>query len=102
MRLRSGRIISTSSHTTQNQTSYVQNVTSSETRATQAMTGPETVTTTIGVTSPAVSEATIPTTGQEGVYVPPFTNSSQQLVNTPTASMFGTQLSMSTRPVDAS
>src|ERR1044072_1981133 len=84
MRLRSGKTISMSSHTAQNQTSHVQNVTSSETRVTHAMTGPEAVTTTIGVTAPAVSEATIPTTGQEGVNVPPFTNSSQQLVNTPT------------------
>ena len=102
MRLRSGKTVSMSSHTAQNQTSYVQNVTSSETRVTQAMTGPEAVTTTIGVTAPAVSEAMIPTTGQERVNLPPFTTSSQQLVNTLIASMFGTQASTSTRPLTTS
>src|ERR1044072_747846 len=71
MRLRSGRNISMASHTNQNQTSPVQNVTSSETRVTPLMTGAETVTTTTGVTTPAVSEAVIPTTGPEVLNIPP-------------------------------
>src|ERR1044072_7692822 len=103
MRLRSGRTISMTSHTTQNQTSPVQNVTSFETRVTPPMTGAETVTTTIGVATPAVSEAVILTTGPEVmIFPPPFTTFSQQVVNTPTSPMFGTQASTSTRPPPAS
>ena len=71
MRLRSGRTISMTSNTAQNQTSSTQNVTSYETIVTQPMAGAETVTTTAGVTTPAVSEAVIPTTGPEVLNIPP-------------------------------
>src|ERR1044072_2768515 len=97
MRLRSGRTISMTSNTAQNQTSSTQNVTNSETIVTQPMTRVETVTTTTGETTPAVSEAVIPTTGPEVTRVPPpFTTFSQ--VSTLTSPMFGTQASTSMRP----
>src|ERR1044072_8642888 len=103
MRSRSGRTISMTSNTPLNQTSSTQNVTNSETIVTHPMTGAETATTTAGVTTPAVSEAVIPTMGPEVTRLPPpFTTFSQQVVNTPTSPMFGTQASTSTRPPHAS
>src|ERR1044072_6615616 len=103
MRLRSGRTISMSSNTAQYQPSSTQNVTNSETIVTQPVTGAEAVTTTGGVTAPAASEAVIPTMGPEVTRLPPpFTTFSQQVVNTPTSPMFGTQTSTITRPPHAS
>src|ERR1044072_545782 len=103
MRLRSGRNLSMTNNTAQNQTSTNQNATNSETVVSQPMTRVETVTTTAGPTSPAVSEAVIPTTGPEVVHTPPpFTTFSQQVFKAPTSPMFGTQASTSTRPPPAS
>src|ERR1044072_2617262 len=103
MRLRSGRTLSMTNNTIQNQTSINQNVTNSENVVSQPMTRVETVTTTARSTTPAVSEAVILTTGPEVVHTPPpFTTFSQQVVTALTSPMFGTQASTSTRPTPAS
>src|ERR1044072_5069202 len=98
MRLRSGKTISMTSNTAQNQTSSTQNVTTSETRVTQPMTRVETVTNTAGPTAPAVSETIIPTTGPEVVHTPSPFKTLSQVVSTPTPPVFGTQASTSSRP----
>src|ERR1044072_7559160 len=99
MLLRSGRTISMTSNTAQNQTSSTQNVTTSETMVTQPMTRAETVTTTAGPTPPAVSETIIPTTGPEVVHTPPPFTTCSQVVSTPTPRVFRTQASTSSRPL---
>src|ERR1044072_3546498 len=93
MRLRSGRTISMTSNTAQNQTSSTQNVTTSETMVTQPMTRVETITTTVGPTVSAVSETIIPSTGPEVVHTPPPFTKFSQMVSTPTPPVFGTQAS---------
>ena len=99
MRLRSGKTISMTSNTAQNQTSSTQNVTNSETMVTQPMTRVETITPTAGQTTPAVSETIIPTTGPEVVHTPPPFTTSSQVVSTPIPPVFGTQASTSSRPL---
>ena len=98
MRLRSGKTISMTSNTAQNQTSSTQNVTNSEPMVTQPLTMVETVTNTAGPTAPAVSETIIPTTGPEVVHTPPPFTTLSQVVSTPTPPVFGTQASTSSRP----
>src|ERR1044072_8094904 len=98
MRLRSGKTISMTSNTAQNQTTSTQNVTTSQTTVTQPMTRVETVTNTAGPTAPAVSETIIPTTGPEVVHTPPPFTTLSQVVSTPTPPVFGTQASISSRP----
>src|ERR1044072_620493 len=98
MRLRSGRTISMTSNTAQNQTSSTQNVTNSETMVTHPLTSLETVTNIAGPTAPAVSETRIPTTGPEVVHAPPPFTTLSQVVSTPTPPLFGTQASTSSRP----
>src|ERR1044072_1906622 len=99
MRLRSGKTISMTSNTAQNQTSSTQNVTNSETVVTQPMTRVENVTNTTGPTAPAVSETVIPTTGPEVVHSPPPFTTSSQVVSTPIPPVFGTQASTSSMPL---
>src|ERR1044072_9378861 len=98
MRLRSGKTISMTSNTAQNQTSSTQNVTTSEIWVTPPNTRVETVTNTAGPTAPAVSETTIPTTGPEVAHTPPSFTTSSQMVSTPIPPVFGTQASTSSRP----
>src|ERR1044072_1149611 len=99
MRLRSGKTISMTSNTAQNQTSSTQNVTTSEVRATPPNTRVETVTNTAGPTALAVSETMIPTTGLEVVQTPPPFTTLSQMVSTPIPPVFGTQASTSSRPL---
>ena len=99
MRLRSGKTISMTSNTAQNQTSSTQNVTTSENRVTPPNTRVETVTNSAGPTAPAVNETVIPTTGQEVVQTPPPFTTLSQVVSTPTPPIFGTQASTSSRPL---
>src|ERR1044072_1281628 len=99
MRLRSGKTISMTSNTSQNQTSSTQNVTTSENRVTPPNTRVETVTNSAGPTAPAVNETVIPTTGPEVVQTPPPFTTLSQVVSTPTPPIFGTQASTSSRPL---
>src|ERR1044072_6703996 len=99
MRLRSGKTISMTSNTAQNQTSSSQNVTTSENRVTPPNTRVETVTNSAGPTAPAVNEPVIPTTGPEVVHTPPPFTTLSQVVSPPTPPIFGTQASTSSRPL---
>src|ERR1044072_8742480 len=98
MRLRSGKTISMTSNTAQNQTSSTQNVTNSEPLVTQPLTRVETVTNMAGSTAPAVSETRVPTTGPEVVQTTPSFATLSQVVSTPTQPVFGTQALTSSRP----
>src|ERR1044072_9198045 len=98
MRLRSGKTISMTSNTAQNQTSSTQNVTNSEPMVTQPLTRVETVTNIAGSIAPTVIETRVPTTGPEVVQTTPSFATLSQVVSTPTQPIFGTQASTSSRP----
>src|ERR1044072_6488506 len=99
MRLRSGKTISMTSNTAQNQTSSTQNVTTSENRVTPPNTRVETVTNYAGPSTPAVNEMVIPTTGPEVVQTPPPFTTLSQVVSTPTPPIIVTQGSARSRPL---